>query len=247
MAAKRVEAKDYKKAAATLVDAFFDDPVCVYLCHTTNEQQFKKLMTEMFEYIVYAHIIRGLVLEVGDFAGISLWMGPGNNMDDWYSILRSGLWRLKYKLDGEGRKRFFNEFLPILNDTKADVLKERDDHSWYLVYVGVSSKEQGKGYLRKLIEPIFNICDQEGLPIYLESSHLHNRPIYEHFGFVYQQSIYLTRDNQKVPLEIMIREPETESKAEQSAKPKAALSKTVSASIAEKVEGSLAVSSTPVC
>lgn len=81
-------------------------------------------------------------------------MPPGKNMDDWCTILRSGLWRLNYKLSAEGKKRFFHEFLPLLHDTKHNVLAERDDESWYLVYVGTKASARGKGYARKLIEDV---------------------------------------------------------------------------------------------
>jgi hypothetical protein len=43
---------------------------------------------------------------------------PGENMDDLSTIFKSGMWRLFYKLSNEGRKRFFNEFFPLLHDTK---------------------------------------------------------------------------------------------------------------------------------
>ncbi|WBW74692.1 N-acetyltransferase [Schizosaccharomyces osmophilus] len=206
MAAQRVEAKDYKKAASVLVEAFYDDPVCLYLCHCSNDQQYRKVLQGMMEYIVYAHIMRGMVLQADDFSGVSLWMGPGSNMDDWYSILRSGMWRLNYQLDSEGRHRFFREFLPVLHDTKAEILQQRDDSSWYLVYVGIRRNQQGKGCLRRLVQPIMDLCNQENLPIYLESSHPHNRAIYEHFGFTLKKTIFLERETNHIPLEIMVRE-----------------------------------------
>ena len=60
-------------------------------------------------------------------------MPPGQNMDDTLTILRSGMWRLSYQLSREGRKRFFEEFLPLLNDTKAHVLgPQRDADSWLM-------------------------------------------------------------------------------------------------------------------
>ncbi|EPX70953.1 N-acetyltransferase [Schizosaccharomyces octosporus yFS286] len=206
MTAQRVAAKDYKRAASVLVEAFYDDPVSLYLCHCSNDKEYRKLLQDMMEYIVYAHIMRGMVLQADDFSGISLWMGPGNNMDDWYSILRSGMWRLNYQLDAEGRHRFFREFLPILHDTKAEILQQRDDSSWYLVYIGILPNKQGKGCFRRLVQPIMDLCNQQNLPIYLESSHPHNRAIYEHFGFRLQKTIFLKRETNHIPLEIMVRE-----------------------------------------
>ena len=79
-------------------------------------------------------------------------MPPGKNMDDWFTIFRSGLWRLYYKLSREGKARFYSEFLPLLHRTKEEVLGNRDDQSLYLVYIGTKPGARGKGYARALIE-----------------------------------------------------------------------------------------------
>lgn len=79
-------------------------------------------------------------------------MPPGKNVDGLWTIIRSGMWRLYYKLSSEGRKRFYNEFMPLLHDTKHDVMGKRDDNSYYLVYLGSKPSARGKGYARKLIE-----------------------------------------------------------------------------------------------
>lgn len=73
-------------------------------------------------------------------------------MDDLWTILRSGMWRLWYKLSSEGKARFYDEFLPLLHDTKHSVMGDRDDDSYYLVYLGSKPSARGKGYARKLIE-----------------------------------------------------------------------------------------------
>lgn len=72
-------------------------------------------------------------------------------MDDWWTILRSGMWRLYYKLSAEGRVRFYKEFMPLLHDTKHAVMGARDEDSWYLVYLGTKPSARGKGYAGKLI------------------------------------------------------------------------------------------------
>ena len=61
-------------------------------------------------------------------------------------------WNLGPKLSPEGRTRFFEDFLPKLHDAKHEVLKQQDENSWYLVYVGTRPKSRGKGLARKLIE-----------------------------------------------------------------------------------------------
>lgn len=77
-------------------------------------------------------------------------------MDDWWTFIRSGLWRLHYKLSAEGRTRFYTEFIPLLHDTLDEVLGPRVNDCYYLVYLGSKPSARGKGYARKLIEDIMD-------------------------------------------------------------------------------------------
>ena len=129
-------------------------------------------------------------------------------MDDTLTLFRSGLWRLFYQLSSEGRKRFYSEFLSLLHDTKARVLgPEKDNDSWYLVYIGTLPSGRGRGYARKVIEYVTEKADQKGQVCYLESSHEVNRIIYGKLGFQTKRMIYLQRADEVVGLDIMVREP----------------------------------------
>ncbi|KAI9871372.1 MAG: hypothetical protein M1830_002974, partial [Pleopsidium flavum] len=153
---------EYRGAALCLAEAFVSDDVARYFidtpdrAHWTDAEKWD-LHLSIMEYVVYAHCLKGLVTTVGPnydcvalcsingvptradvfneltMAKLGCRMPPGKNMDDWCTILRSGLWRLKYRLSAEGKQRFFHEFLPLLHDTKHNVLAERDADSWYLV------------------------------------------------------------------------------------------------------------------
>ena len=79
-------------------------------------------------------------------------MPPKKNMDDFCTKLWSGMYALNWKLSKEGKKRFFDEFLPLLHNAKHHVLGKEDDNSWYLVYIGTRPGSRGKGYARRLIE-----------------------------------------------------------------------------------------------
>ena len=128
-------------------------------------------------------------------------------MDDLLTIIRSGMWRLNYLLSREGKKRFFSEFLPLLHDTKAQVMNIRDNDSWYLVYLGTRPSGRGKGYARKVVEFVTRQADVEGRACYLESSNEVNRRIYGKLGFELVKNIYLQRAERHVELDIMVREP----------------------------------------
>lgn len=205
---------EYKKAAECLAEAFKDDHTVRYAidtpdrAHWTEEERYA-LHKEAMEYVTYAHCLKGLVTTIGpDFDCVAMWMPPGKNIDDIFTILRSGMWRLNWRLSKEGRERFFNEFLPLLAKTKAEVLGKRDEHSWYLNYIGTKPGSRGKGYARQLIEHIGAVADRAGQACYLESSHEINIKIYGKMGFSLRKQIYLTRSDEEVRMDIMVREPQ---------------------------------------
>lgn len=79
-------------------------------------------------------------------------MPPGKEMDDLLTIMRSGMWRLYYQLSADGRKRYYNELLPVLHKAKVETMGDRDSECYYLVYLGTKPSGQRRGYGRKLIE-----------------------------------------------------------------------------------------------
>ncbi|KAF2754371.1 hypothetical protein EJ05DRAFT_139493 [Pseudovirgaria hyperparasitica] len=205
---------EYKEAALSLAEAFEVDELSRYFIdvpdreHATEQEKWE-LHLSIFEYIVYAHCLKGLVTTTGPgYAAVALWLPPGDHIDDWATMLRSGMWRLRYKLSAEARKRFFDEFLPLLHDTKVGVLGALDESSWYLVYVGTRPSGRGKGYAKKLIEQISSLCDEEGRAIYLESSNAINPAIYRKMGFEDRKRVYMQRIlDRNVELDIMVRMP----------------------------------------
>ena len=129
-------------------------------------------------------------------------------MDDIAIILRSGLWRLQYRLSPEGRTRFFNEFLPLLHRSKAGALGNRDNSSWYLVYIGTKDEARGRGHAHRLVETVSRLADEEGRACYLESSNEVNLSIYRRLGFDFRTRTRLERAELPVCMDVMVREPE---------------------------------------
>lgn len=70
---------EYKQAARTLAEAFKDDHVAWYFletpdrAHWTKEQQWD-LHVQIFEYIVYAHLLKGIAVTAGpNHECVALW------------------------------------------------------------------------------------------------------------------------------------------------------------------------------
>jgi hypothetical protein len=70
---------EYKAAALSLAHAFKDDDVAMYfvetgdVAHWTREEKWD-LHLSIMEYLVHAHILKGLVTTVGpNYDGVALW------------------------------------------------------------------------------------------------------------------------------------------------------------------------------
>ncbi|KAI1337391.1 hypothetical protein F5Y15DRAFT_417858 [Xylariaceae sp. FL0016] len=206
---------EYKEAALSLAQAFATDELAQYLLDADDmaaldDEAKWRLHVDIFNYIVAAHCYQGVVTTIGpDYEGVALWMPPGKEADDWLTIIRSGMWRLYYKLSAQGRKRYYDELLPVLHHTKQEVMGDRDNDCYYLVYLGTKPNGQRKGYGRKLLEQMAKKADAEGRAMYLESSSEKNNSYYKKFGFEIKKDIYLGADSDSpVRLTIMVREPQ---------------------------------------
>ncbi|ETS82970.1 hypothetical protein PFICI_04846 [Pestalotiopsis fici W106-1] len=220
---RAVGLSEHKEAGLSIAQAFANDELAHYLLDADDmaaisDEARWRLHVDMMKYIVAAHCLSGLVTTIGpDYEGVALWAPPASNTDDWLTLLRSGSWRLYYLLSAGGRYRYFSELLPRLHQVKHEVMGERDDDCYYLVYIGTKPSGQRRGYARKLIEAMAVRADVENRAMYLESSSERNTAYYRKFGFEVKRDIYLgeamtgTEDaagKSPVRLSIMVREPQ---------------------------------------
>ncbi|KAL9127754.1 MAG: hypothetical protein Q9217_003437 [Psora testacea] len=217
-----LQKSECRQAGDCLAQAFRHDELAKYFTHTEDRKHCSEaenwdLHVFIMQCIVKAHVSRGMVTVIGNnYDCVALWMPPGKNMDDWITVIRSGMYKFRYKLSKEGRKRFFHEFLPLLHNTKLDVMKEHDQNSWYLVYIGTKPGSRGKGYASALIEYTTRQADAENRLCYLESTNTANAKLYQRLGFQSQKRISLTRAPLPVHMEIMTRQPTFDQQAERS-------------------------------
>lgn len=71
----------------------------------------------------------------------------------------------------------------------------RDEPHWYLVALSVRPERQRRGLGRRLLEPILERADRDGLPCWLETADPTNVGYYERFGFeVFGDPLAVIRD-----------------------------------------------------
>ncbi|KAI9712863.1 MAG: hypothetical protein M1828_001532 [Chrysothrix sp. TS-e1954] len=210
---RKIHKSEYQVAGRNLAEAFANDAVARYAIDTNDAAHWSEakkwsLHLKIMQALTYAHCLRGVVTAVGsNYDCTALWMPPGTHMNDFLTILRSGLYWSMFKLTSEGRHRLFKEFFPLLHATKKLVMGDRDEDSYYLVYIGTAPAARGRGLAKELIEHTTRQADAEGRACYLESSNRANVGLYERLGFVIRRRIMLIRADKQIGLDIMVREP----------------------------------------
>lgn len=166
---------DLETLVDTLSDSFAHDPVLNWVFPQTQlyPDFFRLLIKDMY-------LPRGMMhLEDAGHAA-ALWLPPEERFEipprlallslASKFILRGGpgiLWRLHQQ------GQVFDKHLP------------KEPH-YYLQFIGCRQDAQGQGVGAALLKQGTRICDEHGMPAYLESSNIRNVPLYQRHGFVVQ-------------------------------------------------------------
>jgi ribosomal protein S18 acetylase RimI-like enzyme len=158
---------DTDPICAALTRAFLDDPVATF-CLPSERRRPRQL------HAFYRGRMRTLLRDELVFCddeqrGAALWAAP----DRWQVPLRELVANPSY-----------NRRTPLVlwGFARLDRLHPRRPH-FYLSVLGVSPDAQGLGLGSRLIRPMLDRCDHEGVGAYLESSKAENLPFYERHGF----------------------------------------------------------------
>lgn len=165
---------DHEAAAEALALAFTDDPAWAHLLRDPKVRAERLL-------VFFTSEIGNLVPEhrevwiADDGSGAAIWARPGR-------------WRVPMSAtfsQARPMMRAFGRHLPLAMWTQMRFERHhpRSPRHWYLHYLGVEPRRQGRGLGGALMAPVLAECDGEGVPAHLEASTERNRRLYERHGF----------------------------------------------------------------
>jgi GNAT superfamily N-acetyltransferase len=171
---RQATAADHEAAAEALALAFADDPCWSHILRDP-ETRAEKLLA------YFNSEIESLVPEyrevwvTDDGSAAAIWAPPGR-------------WQVPIGLTlREGRRMLgvFGRRLPLGLRTLLRLERHhpRSPEHWYLHYLGVEPRRQGRGLGGALLAPVLARCDREEIPAHLEASTERNRRLYERNGF----------------------------------------------------------------
>ena len=184
----RLQKSDVPKACAVLTEAFAHDPFYAYIMGNAG---YDPSLPELFHLFTLEYgIAYGSVFAPGPgIEGVAIWLPPGStHISTWRSLVR-GLPILRKARPPKTVRR--GALLARLMKYGSFAEKIHRRHApfphWYLMVLGVADAHRGTGVASRLLRPVLDRIDAEGLPCYLETHNPANPPIYEHFGFTVKE------------------------------------------------------------
>ncbi|MCB1843139.1 MAG: GNAT family N-acetyltransferase [Halioglobus sp.] len=163
---------DLATLVSTLSDSFTNDPVLNWVMPR------RQMYPEFFRLLLReVYLPRGIIHMEERGRAAALWLPPAQRyeMAPRMSLLRLALQLLRHegprplwRIRKQGR--VYARHLPL-------------EPHYYLQFIGCRLRDQGKGIGAALLKRGTRICDEQGMPAYLESSNSLNVPLYERHGF----------------------------------------------------------------
>ncbi len=112
-----------------------------------------------------------------DFEGVAAWQPPGFHLSYRHMWRAAPLDMLRFFRGGGGKVTVGLELQEQMRRRNAPM------PHWFLGPIGVDPQHQGAGHASKLMLPMLERADAEGVPVFLDTNSEFNIELYEHFGF----------------------------------------------------------------
>jgi ribosomal protein S18 acetylase RimI-like enzyme len=180
---RRASARDATAVASVLSRAFESDPFLRYLLRDDPRRDDGR--RTFFDVAVRVTLAQGEVWTTDDFAGASLFMGPGR----W----RFGFWTELLSARGMVHATSLARALRSWHGFRALKRVHPVAPHYYLFFLGVDPHRHGGGIGSSLLAPMLARCANDRMPAYLENSNPTNERFYERHGFAVTRVIDVGR------------------------------------------------------
>lgn len=166
---KTVTPAEREQAIATMVAAFSTDPVARWA--NPDSDLYYKYFPHLVEAFCGAAFEQGTAFATESGLGVALWLAPGAHPDE-EEMGRIMQFSVPQSLQQE-----------VLTFASLQSAKHPAEPHWYLPLIGVEPAGQGMGIGSALMAHALQICDDQGLPAYLEATSEDSLRLYERHGF----------------------------------------------------------------
>lgn len=166
---KTATASDEAAAIAVMTLAFSADPAARWTW--PDPQRFLQHFPGFVRALGGNAFEHGSAYCIDGYAGAALWLPPGVGPDED---------RLVALLQSTGHASIQKDLFAVFEQMAH--YHPQEPH-WFLPFIGIDPRQQGKGYGAALMQHALAACDRDRTLAYLESSNPKNVPLYERHGF----------------------------------------------------------------
>jgi GNAT superfamily N-acetyltransferase len=163
---------DVDVVATVASRGFFDDPVMSWVFPDLDTRL--DALEASFTNLALRMLSRGGRVDVVDGSCTAMWLAPDPPPPPEDILPARESWHL---FTAEVTERF------SALGAVMDAAHPGAPH-WYLNVLATLPEEQGRGLGARIVRPVLDFCDREGVPAYLESSNARNLPFYFRLGWV---------------------------------------------------------------
>lgn len=180
----RIQTEDFDAVVETLTECFYDDPL--YCALIPSPALRRKILPDVFdcdanEISQYCD----MYADSEDVNGLIMLEDPSEHKD-----LRKLIAERYFAYVTENRLAEDDEtgitaenFRKAKDFLSSDWVKRVNGDCIHIIYFAVRKEYHGTGLAHRLISPVLDHADQNGLKVALETHNAHNLAIYEHYGF----------------------------------------------------------------
>ena len=165
----RVDERAIESAVSVITLAFSADPVARWVY--PNAADFYRYFPPFIRAFAGGAFEAGSAYVAEDGAGAALWLPPGVHPDE------EAMGAIIAESIPESRRDSLEAFVTVQGE-----LHPKEPH-WYLPLIGVDPSRQREGHGSRLLRQALAVCDEGGLPAYLEATTPSSRELYKRHGF----------------------------------------------------------------
>jgi ribosomal protein S18 acetylase RimI-like enzyme len=175
---------DLERAGLVFREAFWNDPFFSYVMGGADYD--RAAVTALHRFTLRYGLLFGKAYATSEeLEGVALWLPPGATHMSAVRSIRAGALSLGKVGRGSAspRRAVYRRLLAYSGYSAAIHERIAPFPHWYLLAMGIADAHRGKGCAGRLLRPVLQSLDAEGLPCYLETHNPANPAFYEHFGF----------------------------------------------------------------
>ena len=173
----RLTRSHFGKAWEMLTRAFLDYPLMSYT--VPEEDRRRRATAALYASVLRYTLLYGETYTTPGIEGAACWLPPQRPFPTFLRMVRAGMLAVPFRFGWTG----FQRLQAMDHVAEARHREHAAQPHWYLWVIGVDPEHQRKGVAGRLMAPVFEHADKNGLACYLETHKESNVPVYERYGY----------------------------------------------------------------